>query len=330
MKRILFMPPEPWYPENHMEYLIRYFSKYYHMEQGMVGDEEACRRNPLLKNPDEFDLLIPLLPTHPTVDMQKYGYKTAAILWEPREGIWNQCKWCAATTPLAVKAMENDGYTKYTPATPGIDTELFKPVYFAREDSKLHVGVICCFHNPRHRVKEVILPLLGIEGVEFDFYVRNFWPDRDNDTIEAGGKDFLSHVRDGNKTWPGVANTYNRMDVLLKVDADPGLTFPIMEAAASGKPFIATNVGIEGEFANEGAGIVINADAPDADGNHRGWYIGHVKETIDRIKLAIEFMRDEPLVRNVMGKRGREYMLEKYTWEKQLPNWEEFFRKALS
>src|SRR3990167_1514044 len=330
MKRILFMPPEPWYVENHMEYLIRYFSNEYFMEQGMAGDETARRANPLLKNPDDYDLLIPLLPTHPTIDTKKYGYKMAAILWEPREGVWNQVKMCAATTPLAVRCMERDGWANYVAATPGIDTELFRPIPFAREDSLLHVGVVCCFHNPRHRVKDVILPLLDIPGVKFDFYARNFWPERDNDIIAAGGDRFLENVRDGNKTWPGVANTYNRMDVLLKVDADPGLTFPIMEAAACLKPFIATNVGIEGEFAEAGAGIVINADEPDEDGNHRGWYISNIPATIARIRSAIEFLRDNPLERNIMGKAGREYMLEKYTWEKQLPNWREFFRRALA
>jgi glycosyltransferase involved in cell wall biosynthesis len=327
MKKILFMPPEPWYVEVHMEYLIRYLGGEYLMEQGNPGNP---KENPLYKNPDDYDLLVPLLATHHRLPWQQYGKKMATILWEPREGCWSNTVYCAATTPLVVRAMENDNYDRFIEVTPGIDTQLFQPFPQARADSLLRVGVIGCMHNVRHRVKEIVLPLLDIPGVKFDFYTRNFFADRQNDTEEAGGEKFTANVVDGNKRWVGIPNLYNRMDVLLKVDADPGLTFPVMEAAACGVPVIATDIGIEEVFARKGALWLIDADEVDNDGNGRSWYLGNTARVIERCRKAIEWMRDNPEKRKEMGKLGRQAVLDLYTWEKQLPKWREFFDKALS
>ena len=320
------MPPEPWYVEVHMEYLIRYLGGEYIMDQGNPGDPKV---NPLYRNPDDYDLLVPLLATHHRLPWEEYGHKMAAILWEPREGCWSNTAMCAATTPIVVQAMKNDLYKKYVEATPGIDTKLFKLFPQAREDDLLHVGVIGCMHNVRHRVKEIIMPLLDIPGVKFDFYTRNFFRDRENDMEEAGGQKFLENVVDGNKRWIGIPNVYNRMDLLLKVDADPGLTFPIMEAAACEVPFVATHVGIEQVFGDVGAGLTIRADKVDDDGNGRSWYLGNTDKIINRARMFIEWMRDNPKDRKEMGKKGRKLILRKYTWEKQLPNWRKFFNKAL-
>lgn len=336
MKRILFMPPEPWYVEVHMEYLIRYFGGKYFMEQGYPCDvrdmtcEESIKRNPMMRNPDDFDLLIPLLPSHPKVDANKYKEKLAAILWEPNEGCWRNTKIVAATTPMAAQSMEAANHP-YVAVTPGIDTKLFKPFSQVRENDLMQIGVIGCPHNERHRVKQIIKPLFDIPGVEFKFYVRN-WLNRENDTAEAGGDEFHKRICSGNKYWPGVPNIYNRMDVLLKVDADPGLTFPILEAAACGVPFVATHVGIESLFEDAGAGIVCKADVVEYNGNGRSWYRDekNTPSQIERIKKGIEFMRDNSEKRKEMGENGRKEILKNWTWEAQLPKWAEFFERALS
>ena len=324
MKKILFIAPSeetPWYVQNHIEYLIRYLGNEYIMDQGYVGDD-----NPLLKNPDDYDLLVPLRSTHPKVDLEKYGRKTAMILWEPDERNWDKSVICAATTPMAAKSMKRWKHP-YVEATPGIDTELFKHYDLLREDDGLlHVGVIGCAHNPRHRVKSVILPLLDIPGVKFDFYIRN-WVNNDSDVEQSGGEEIMKRVVDGNKVWTGVPNVYNRMDVLLKVDGDPGLTFPILEAAACEIPFVSTFVGIEHLFMD--AGLVIIPDKTDPNGNGRKWYYENTDEVVKRCRAAIEWMRDRPLERKGMGMNGRRKVLKRFTWEKQLPKWREFFDRAL-
>lgn len=323
MKKILFIPPEPWYVEHHIEYLIRYFGYKYFMEIGYPGNPQD---NPVYENPDDYDLLIPYLATHPHLDTEKYKKKLAAILWEPAEGCWKNTKIVAATTPKVVNSMIRLNHP-YIHVLPGIDTNLFQPYPLLKEEKEMVVGIIGCAHNVRHRVKEVVLPLLNIPNVIFKFFVRNYFNDRQNDIEQAGGEEFKKRIANANKCWIGVPNIYNSMDVLLKVDADPGLTFPVLEAMACGKPFVATDVGIEHLFKN--CGLVIEADEKDADGNGRNWYLAKTEEVITRARKGIEFLRDNPEARKVLGKNGRKRISAEYTWEKQLPQWDKFFKKAL-
>ena len=125
----------------------------------------------------------------------------------------------------------------------------------------------------------------------------------------------------------GVPNVYNSIDVLLKVDFDPGLTFPILEACACQTPFVSTFVGIEDQF--DDAGIVIYPDEADNTGNGRGWYVYHIPEVIERARKAIIFMRDHKEEREKMGIKGRTKILVNYSWDQQIPKWEEFFDTAL-
>jgi glycosyltransferase involved in cell wall biosynthesis len=328
VKKILFMRPEPWYVEVHMEYLIRFFGGKYIMDQGDIGTPEQIKANPMLRNPDEYDLLIPLLATHPRVDQVKYQHKIATILWEPCEGIWKESVLAAATTPMAVKSMERENHP-HMHVVPGIDTNLFRPFKQAREDDLFHVGVMACLHNVRHRVKEVILPLMDIPGVKFDFYARNFFADRLNDKEEAGGQIVVDNIVDGNKRWVGIPNLFNRMDAILKVDADPGLTYSALEAAACGVPIIATDVGIEKLLTDKGAGILIEPDERDVDGNGRSWYLGNTDKVIERAREAIIELRDSREKRRIMAQNGRKELITNWTWEKRIPEWDKFFKEAL-
>lgn len=327
------MPMHPWYVENHIEYLIRYLGHKYFMEQAFCAQEpykENVRKDPLRRNPDDYDLLIPLRPTYGhtgVADVKKYAHKLAYILWEPNEGQWNHSLINACTTPIAAKSMKRAGHP-YVQVCPGIDTRLFAPYKLEKNRfGRLIVGVIGCPHNPRHRISDVVMPLLELEkeGIEFRFFVRN-WSNKAQDVEVAGGKKFYKRIYSGNKRWIGVPNVYNSIDVLLKVDFDPGLTFPILEAAACEVPVVTTNVGIEDDFRS--AGIVLDADEKDLNGNGREWYRKNIEEMITRFKYALMFMLEYPEERKKMGKKGRQIVLQNYTWEKQLPKWEEFFEKA--
>ncbi len=209
MKKILIIPPQPWYIESHYEYLIRYLSDEFFIEQAYVPYppyENFLDRfpdtSPLLRNPNDYDLLLPTWAQHWGVaNTPENGRKTAVVQYEPGEGAWPNACYLGVTTPIA----EENGKTLGKPMQSvrfGIDTELFKPFPMVREDDLLHVGIIGNHSNPRHMMGEVLPALYDIPGVRIMIFPAT-WVNRGGhaDSITSlGGMEFVRHCVAGDKS----------------------------------------------------------------------------------------------------------------------------------
>lgn len=326
MKKILIVPPlRPWYMEAHAEYLIRYLSDEFFIEVADIPYppyENFLDRfpdtYPFQRNPDEYDLIWPMLASHwVVVERDKYAHKIAIVMYEPGEGRHNDVAVVGCATPV----VEADCKVPYHSLRFGIDTELFKPLNFKKKDDLLHVGIIGTLTNPRRQIKE-IESLFNMSGVSFDFYPST-WVNN-GDIERSGGKEYLKRVVTGDKYWPGLPNIYNRMDVLLRIDNSYGYSFPTLEAAACGIPVITTYQGIDHYITEAGGGIMI---LPDTGGPR--WPFNHEEELVGKVKRAIEFMRDNLNDRILMGYAGREEIVKNWTWEKHEQKWRDFFREGI-
>lgn len=338
MERILIMPPGVkggWYMQAYVEYLIRYLSDEFFIDMGDVPYppyKDFLNRypetSPFMRNPDDYDLLVPLLATHWGVtEREKYKKKVACIWYEPNEGS-RDVLGIASLTPLSDKSLENDTSVYWKSLKFGIDTDLFKPLNFKREDDLLHVGVVGTHINPRRMNKEVIVPLADIPGVRLMIFPNN-WDNDGGNLEQVGGKKFLDHVVTGGKTGAGLANIYNQMDVYIRTDSDPGFACPILEAQACGVPVITTNQGIDKYFTEAGGGIMLAPDEPNTFNTTREWCLNDPNDVAKKAREAVIWMRDNPGARQMMGKTGRNFATMGWQWEDHIPYWREFFREVL-
>lgn len=319
----------PWYMSAHFEYLIRYLSDEFFIEIADVPYppyenflDRYPETNPFQRNPDEYDLIMPMLATHWGVTQRdKYAHKTAIIFYEPGEGRWQGVAVVGGTTPEAEKLGVD---VKVHSLRFGIDTKLFTPFPMVREDNLLHVGVVGTHINPRRQILEGMVPLFDMPGVRFMFFPSS-WVNNGGDLNKVGGKEFLKRVVTGDKYWPGLPNIYNRMDVLLRIDNSFGVSFPTLEAAACGIPVITTYQGIDHLITEAGGGILILPDPP----HEKRWPFNEEEQLIKKVKEAIEFMRDNPAKRKLMGKMGRLEIERGWQWPKFIPAWREFFREGV-
>jgi glycosyltransferase involved in cell wall biosynthesis len=330
VKKILFIPPgiqNGWYMENHYEYIIRGLSDEFFIEQATTPYEPYDNfidrypsTSPLDRNPNDYDLLVPILPSHAGVNILEYKHKTAIVMYEPGEGHSAVAKTLAGATPYADQA--NYEGRKCYPVRFGVDTEIFKPYPMLREDDLLHVGIVGSLGTPRRMIEQVIKPLFDLEGVRIMLFPSP-WINNggEPEVIEKlGGMEFIKRCVSGNKRGVGVANMYNQLDVLIRCDASYGYSFPVMEAAACGVPVIATDCGIDHFITEAGGGILI-------EGNPLN-YINNHEELRDKVREAVIWMRDHPRKRKAMGKAGREEILKNWRWYKHLPAWRKFLRAA--
>lgn len=331
LPRILIMPPQPWYMEIHAEYLVRYLSDQFFIEVADIPyppykdfRSRFPETQPYQRNPDDYDLLWPILPTHWLVEKDLYAHKVATVHYSPGEGRYTDVAVAACSTPIACKGY---GDFKHHHLSFGVDTDLFKPLNFKREDDRLRIGMLGTIVNPRRMIKEVVRPLADIPGVKLELYTN----DRlDNQAIlNMGGGDIYDFIVGGRRPWPGIPNLYNRFDVIIRCDSDPGYAFPVLEAAACGVPVIATNQGIEHFITNAGGGILVEADEVDSNGCGRNWYLDHPDLVLERVKNAVLELRDSPDKRKEMGRKAREEVVNNWRWEKFLPAWRAFFEDGL-
>lgn len=336
MKKILFLRhkplPEAWYVDNHIEYIIRYLGNKYLFDLSLADTTDFAGNFPIgyqpnfYKNPNGYDLIVPTFTsiTH-LEEQEKYYYKMAGIVWEPGEveDIKGICY--ASTNRVTDRYLEQRGLP-YVKTRVGIDTNLFKPYPLAREDNLLHVGFVGKTHSPRKQVRDLLMPLIDLEGIKLMFYSQQSLPEKE---IEyCGGKEFLRRLEGGNKSWIGMPNVYNQIDVLIETDADVSVSFPTIEASACGKAVICTYGGLSEDLVEAGAAIHILPDDPKED--TRNWAYDHVDQMAKKIREAVIYLRDNPDKRIEMGRKGREMVERNWTWEKNIPSWNEFFEKALS
>lgn len=326
MKRILLIPPMPWYMEAHAEYLIRYLSDEFFIEVADVPYppykdfvDKFPETSPFQRNPDDYDLLVPLLATHWVVtEKEKYKHKTALIWYQGNEGnLFDDLAGIATVTPLAHKSLSG---TKHGSLRFGIDTNLFKPLKFARTTDDLVIGMVGNLLNPRRMVKDVIEVVEKIPGVQLKLFMGHK-PLTNHDLDFIGGRKALKYIVGGEKTWVGLPNVYNQLDVLVRCDSDPGYSFPVLEAAACAVPVIATDSGIDHEVTKAGGGILIPGD--------REKYLHDNAYVREKLTEAILFMRDNPTERSYMGLRAEAFIHSNYKWAKHIPAWRKFFREAI-
>lgn len=327
MKKILIIPPQPWYMEAHYEYIIRYLSDEFFMEQAYVPYppyenflDRFPETSPLERNPNDYDLLLPVWGRHWGVENNlENGKKTAIVQYEPAEGNWTHACYVGAVTPIAEEA---DLGINIHSLRFGIDTSLFRPYKMVREDDLLHVGIVGNHSNPRHMMGEVLPALYDLPGVRIMVFPGT-WANRGGNVELLGGMEFVRHCVAGDKMWPGLPNIYNRLDVLLRVDTALGYSFPTLEAAACGVPVIATNQGIDHLITGAGGGILLE---PPEGGL---WSLGDGPGLAQAVKNAVIWMRDHPEERELMGEAGRVEIENRWTWDKHIPAWRQFFRNAL-
>jgi glycosyltransferase involved in cell wall biosynthesis len=336
MKKILFLRhkplPEAWYVDNHIEYIIRYLGNKYHFDLALADATDYVNNFPIgyqanfFKNPNDYDLLVPTFTsiTH-LHEQEKYYHKMAGIVWEPGEVDDINAICYASTNRLTDRHLDIKGWP-YVKTRIGIDTNLFKPYPLSREDNLLHVGFVGKAHSPRKLVNDLLMPLINLEGIKLMFFSQQALPEKE--ILYCGGKEFLRRLMGGNKSWIGMPNIYNSLDVLIETDADVSVSFPTIESAACGKAVICSYGGLSNDLVEAGAAIHILPD--DKTQDTRMWAYEHTDQMAKKIRDAVIYLRDNPEKRKEMGRKGREMVERDWTWEKNIPSWEEFFEKSLS
>lgn len=338
MKKILIIPTRRHIVESYYEYLIRYLSDEFIIHQACAPYppyEEFAKNplsngnNPLMKNPDDYDLLVPHFTTHWNVwgdqhwniKDKDYSKKIGLVVFEP-EGFNEKVAVTGATTT----AVENN-FTgkKYHKLRFGVDTEMFKPLNFKREDNLLRVGFVGNFLTPRRYLKDLFMPLIDLEGVKLMIFPSNWANHTRPDEIEScGGDNFIKSIAGGDMWYSGLPNMYNQIDVLVRCDIDPGYHFPILEAASCGVPVVWCDKGFCPELDTEYRGGILT-------GNGNGtWQPKNLKEIAAKIRQAVIYLRDNEEGRKEMGSNARKFILDNYTWDKWIPAWREYFREGLA
>jgi glycosyltransferase involved in cell wall biosynthesis len=168
----------------------------------------------------------------------------------------------------------------YTPN--GVDTEFFRPAAAPRpEPRRLRVGWAGSLtnHGAGHRgVHEFIAPAVAaVEGAELCLAARE-------------------------ETWrtqEEMLDFYHSIDVYVCASHSEGTPNPCLEAAACGLPVITTRVGNMPEMIRDGEnGFFVERDAAD------------MAEKIERL-------RDDPALRDRMGRAARTTVVEAWDWRRQ-------------
>ncbi|MBC7474630.1 MAG: glycosyltransferase family 4 protein [Candidatus Sericytochromatia bacterium] len=122
-----------------------------------------------------------------------------------------------------------------------------------------------------------------------------------------------------NITWTGVIKDENiRIDILRGTDAFilpsqiEGLSLSLLEAMACGAPIVATDVGADGEVLEDGAGIIID---PLKVKSHLGF--------------ALKILHDSKDYRDLLSKKARQRVVDRYSLEKNVSTVEELYFHCL-
>lgn len=181
----------------------------------------------------------------------------------------------------------------YTPN--GVDTEFFRPPTAERPESprSLRVGWAGSLKNQgaEHRgVNEFIAPAVAaVEGAELRLAVREE-KWRDRDEM---------------------LEFYHSLDVYVCASSTEGTPNPCLEAAACGLPVVTTRVGNMPELIRDGEnGFFVERDAADIAGK-------------------LTWLRDDPALRDRLGRAARAAVVESWDWRWQAARYVPMFKAVL-
>ncbi|HAC63449.1 MAG TPA: glycosyltransferase [Cyanothece sp. UBA12306] len=120
--------------------------------------------------------------------------------------------------------------------------------------------------------------------------------------------------------WLGfVADEQQRIDILQAAEVFilpslvEGLSLSLLEAMACGVACVATDAGADGEVLADGAGIVINTQG-----------------VTTQLKTLLPLLRDHPEITQLLGRKARERVLEKYSLSNNITCLEQLYAQVLA
>jgi glycosyltransferase involved in cell wall biosynthesis len=119
--------------------------------------------------------------------------------------------------------------------------------------------------------------------------------------------------------WLGfIADEQQRIDILRAADVFilpslvEGLSLSLLEAMACGIACIATDAGADGEVLEEGAGVILNTQGV----------------TI-QLKTLLPLFRDHPEITQLLGKKARQRVLERYTLSQNITQLQKLYEEVI-
>lgn len=313
--KIFISLPHQWYVEAYFEYVIRYLTEYQidmaiatDYERKYFPDKYTYPTQSIMRDPSGYDLIISTLTSHQHLNIEKFKGKLIACVWEQGE-VMPEATLHASMTDITDKLLK-EADIPFKPVRLGIDTELFQPNKLKIGSDNLQVGVVGRLHSIRKQIKDVVMPLTNIPGVDFRFYTAQLL--QQQDILDCGGAEFFTRLEGGNKKWTGMPNIYNQIDVLLETDSGRSLPLAVLEAGACGVPSIMASSGLNSFV--EKTGIIIPFPKT-------GDFFSNSDKMKQDIREAIIYMRDNKEERLKMGERARLEIIDKFSWEKVIPMW---------
>lgn len=120
--------------------------------------------------------------------------------------------------------------------------------------------------------------------------------------------------------WLGfIADEEIRIQILRGADAFilpslvEGLSLSLLEAMACGTACLATDAGADGEVLENGAGVILNTQG-----------------VTTQLKTLLPLFRDHEEITNLLGRKARERVLERYTYNKNISSLEKLYVEILT
>lgn len=197
----------------------------------------------------------------------------------------------------------------------GVDTTKFTPgeSEFRKKFPGKQIYTYLGRLNPEKGIDELIKAFTRTEGLD------------DVQLVIVGGgsqENVLKSIygEEKNITWTGIIkDEKTRIDILQGSDAFilpsqvEGLSLSLLEAMGCGAPIIATDVGSDGEVLSDGTGIIIDPT-----------------KVKSQLSFALKLLHDSKDYRDLLSKKARERVVERYSLEKNVTEVEELYYKCLA
>ncbi len=102
-------------------------------------------------------------------------------------------------------------------------------------------------------------------------------------------------------------------DVFILPSLVEGLSLSLLEAMACGTACVATDAGADGEVLEQGAGIVLKTQGVTA-----------------QLKILLPLLRDHPEITELLGRKARERVLERYTFAENMVQLEKLYENLVA